>query len=55
MRCCICIRVKGLQQTLIFTRFEVQLRTPLRLTNAQRMTSFTICGITFELARHEIK
>jgi predicted aspartyl protease len=39
-------------------RFALQTRksatkTPVRLANGQRVTSTTICDVTFELARHE--
>jgi hypothetical protein len=30
-------------------------KTPLRLANGQRVTSSTLCDITFELARHEFQ
>jgi hypothetical protein len=30
-----------------------KIKTPIRLANGQRVTSFTVCEITFELARHE--
>jgi hypothetical protein len=32
-----------------------QTKTPLRLANGQRVTSSTLCDITFELARHEFQ
>jgi hypothetical protein len=39
-------------------RFTLQtwkfaIKTPVRLANGQRVTSTTVCDITFELARHE--
>jgi hypothetical protein len=39
-------------------RFALQTRksttkTPVRLANGQRVTSSTVCDVTFELARHE--
>jgi hypothetical protein len=39
-------------------RFALQTRksatkTPVRLANGQRVTSTTVCDVTFELARHE--
>jgi hypothetical protein len=30
-------------------------KTPVRLANGQRVTSSTVCDITFELARHEFQ
>jgi hypothetical protein len=41
-------------------RFALQIRksmtkTPIRLANDQRMTSSTVCDVTFELARHEFR
>jgi hypothetical protein len=40
-------------------RFALQTRksvtkTPIRLANGQRVTSSTVCDVTFELARHEL-
>jgi hypothetical protein len=32
-----------------------KIKTPARITNGQRVTIFSICEITFELARHEFK
>jgi hypothetical protein len=41
-------------------RFALQTRrsltkTPVRLANGQRVTSSTVCDVTFELARHEFQ
>jgi predicted lipase len=30
-------------------------KTPLRLANGQRVTSSTVCDVTFEIARHEFQ
>jgi hypothetical protein len=30
-------------------------KTPFRLANGQRVTSSTVCDVTFELARHEFQ
>jgi hypothetical protein len=37
-----------------YTR-KSQTKTPVRFANGQRVTSSTVCGITFELARDEFQ
>jgi methyl coenzyme M reductase subunit C len=38
-----------------FSTRKSRTKTPVRLANGQRVTSSTVCDITFELARHEFQ
>jgi methyl coenzyme M reductase subunit C len=38
-----------------FASLKCKTNTTVRLANGQRVTSSTVCEITFELAKHEFK